>query len=228
LFGCDATPTVATAAQALDNGGDTSVVAGGSETSGTTETGGTASGGTTSDAGTTETGGTASGGTMTSGGTTASGGTAASGGSSSAVTAVSVSSFGLISELKIDPPSTDGNNEYIELRGDPGTSWSGYWLVIIEGDVESTLGRVDKVIDLSTASVGSNGLTLLIAADGAVTPVDSAASVFVTSALVRGGLENGTGFIGIYSGTPVPTVGADWDSNDDGVLEIPSGAVSHD
>lgn len=153
------------------------------------------------------------------------GSSSTTGGSSAAVVPVSPSAR--FSELKIDPPSTDGNNEFIEIEASPATLLDGYWLVVIEGDIESNLGQIDKVVDLSKCSgapcrVGSNGLLLLIAAEGAVASGEPETSISVVSGLVRGGLENGTGYIGLFSGPGIPSVGADWDSNDDGILELPT------
>lgn len=212
LVGCDEGGRLATVEQRLDGGG-----AGGF----TAERTGGGFGGSSHTGGASEAGGTRNG-----------GGTA-SGGASSSTPPIARSSFVQLSELKIDPPSTDGNNEYIELRGTPSTSLDGYWLVIVEGDSDSNLGQIDKVIDFgasgaTSCAVGANGLALLIAAAGAVVPADAVTATCVASALVRGGLENGTGFVGVYSGTPIPVTGDDWDANDDGVLEIPAGVSQHD
>lgn len=184
------------------------------------------------------------GGTAASGGVTGEGGGATSTGSSAlgvggisaggtSSSTVRSASTAWITELKIDPPSTDGNYEFIELAGEPDTTLSGYWLVIVEGDSDSNLGQVDKVIDLGDppglgCRLGKNGRTLLIAAEGAVESQDLATPLCVVQALVRGGLENGTGYLGLFSGVPAPVVGTDFDPLDTGVLEFPSGAVLRD
>ena len=211
--GADGSPFVARARQHLDDTGGSS---------GTTDT----IGGTPSVLGGTATGGTGAIGSLPS----------TTGGvfdGSSVVLELSISKTARFSELKIDPPSTDGNNEYIEISGDPARSLKGYFIVVVEGDVESNLGQIDKVIDLSNCSglpckTGDNGLLLLIAAEGVVVPGESATSVAVAAGLVRGGLENGTGYVGLFSGSVAPAVGSDWDTNDDGVLELPGGVVQHD
>ncbi|MGC4069317.1 MAG: hypothetical protein QM784_32640 [Polyangiaceae bacterium] len=166
------------------------------------------------------------------------GGSAAQGGtlgttSGSSSTSEVPTPFLLLSELKIDPPGTDGNQEYIELVGEAGKSLDGYFLVVIEADSESNLGQVDRVVDLSRCTgapcrLGENGLLLFVAADGVVTSGDEASRVEVLSALGRGALENGTGYAGIYRGGTLPPQGSDWDLDDDGQLDLPLGAVEQD
>jgi hypothetical protein len=143
------------------------------------------------------------------------------------------SSFLLLSELKIDPPSTDGNQEYIELLGEPGKHLNGYFLVVIEADVESNVGQVDRVVNLSNCAgvpcrVGENGLLLFVAAEGAVPSGSAETRVEVLSALGRGALENGTGYFGVFRGVAPPSPGDDWDRDDDGQLEVPEGSVEQD
>jgi hypothetical protein len=178
-------------------------------------------------------GGTTSGiGGSTSVGTVETTGGVASGGAESSGS-LRIASHPLFSELKIDPPGTDGNNEFIELSGEPNETLQGFWAVVIEGDAESNLGQIDKVFDFSSCgngacTFGSNGILLLMAAEGAVAATSSVGSTAIFSGLVRGGLENGTGFIGLYRGGTPPKPGTDWDINDDGVLELPNGVIQHD
>ena len=144
-----------------------------------------------------------------------------------------VSTAARLDELKIDPQGADGNNEFIELAGEPNAKLSGYFLVEVESDFESNLGQVDKVIDLSGTTGNAcrfvvNGRVLLMAAAGAVIPKESATTVCIASGLSGGGLENGTAFLGLFSGSPLPKVGDDWDIADSGVLTIPASATLHD
>jgi hypothetical protein len=39
-----------------------------------------------------------------------------------------------LSEVDVNPPGTDQGQEAVEIRGAPGASLSGYYLLAIEGD----------------------------------------------------------------------------------------------
>jgi hypothetical protein len=140
-----------------------------------------------------------------------------------------ISSYGAISEVKFDPPGTDGNYEFVEVRGQPATTMSGYWLLAVEGDLESNRGQIDTVVDLSkcgasVCQLDQNGLLLLVADPTATVP-PSGSAWRLSSEIAKGGLENGTVSLLLLRGAAAAITGADWDSDDNGVLEIP-GAVS--
>lgn len=65
-----------------------------------------------------------------------------------------------INEVFRNPPGTDDTQEYIELKGTPGMSLNGYWILAIEGDGNS-VGIIDNAIPLAGQSLGANGLFLL-------------------------------------------------------------------
>lgn len=144
-----------------------------------------------------------------------------------------VSRFARINEVKIDPPGTDAGFEFIEIAGEPTTSLSNHWLLTIEGDSESNLGQVDTVIDLSTCNnngpciLDTNGL-MLLSSDAQSTAIVDGAAWRKTSEIAKGGLENGTTSLWLIV-SPYPLlVGQDWDSDDDGVLEIPNDVTVRD
>lgn len=156
----------------------------------------------------------------------------ASAGESGGATTEPVSSHGTISEVKFDPPGTDGNYEFIELRGQPAAELAGHWLVAIEGDQESNRGQVDAVIDLSVCGTGvcqfdQKGLLLLVPDPTATLPA-SGSSWRLSNELAKGGLENGTVSLLLLVGRWAGTAGLDWDSDDDGALELPDGVVAID
>ncbi len=100
----------------------------------------------------------------------------------------------VINEFSASTTSTDV--EYIELFGTPNTDYAAYTLLEIEGDSNSNLGTVDEVLAL--------GMT------------DAAG--FWLANLAANSLENGTItllLVKSFSGA----LGADFDSNDDGVLD---------
>lgn len=134
-----------------------------------------------------------------------------------------------LSELNVNPPSaTDVPYEYVELRGDPNTSLSNLSFVAIEGSVASAVdrGTANVVINLNTRKLGSNGLLIIKSPSGGFTGIPSATTVVTESLLntLPGGLSNGAQtYMLILSSTPL-SVGTDYDSNNDGLLELPSGA----
>lgn len=134
----------------------------------------------------------------------------------------------LLSEISVNPPSTDNPFEFIELIGEPGSSLDGFYFVQIEGD-GAPAGSADFVVDLSGFSFGSNGLLVITAPGGGHTI--PAETTVVTDAQLNnggGGLENGTvTSLLIFSSVPV-VEGQDYDAENDGLLELPTGAVVQD
>lgn len=133
-----------------------------------------------------------------------------------------ISANARIVEAKIDPPGNDGNYEYIELSGEPGSQLSGYWLLAVEGDSDANMGQIDVAIDLAQCGsgpceFGRNGLLLL-------SPEPPAAVGDVawrkTKELANGRLENGTTTLLLVQGLTGSPLGLDWDTDDNGTLEV--------
>jgi hypothetical protein len=132
----------------------------------------------------------------------------------------------LLNEIDVNPPGTDNPFEYVELRGTPGLSLANVYFVSVEGDFGGTLGAADLVVSLGSASLGSNGLLVIKSPSGGFT-IPAATTVVTSAAFDNAGgiLENGTNsFLIILSPTAIAE-GTDLDANNDGVLELPSGAV---
>ena len=133
-----------------------------------------------------------------------------------------------LSEVVIDPPGADGNNEFIEIQGDDCARLSRLYLVCVEGDNESNSGAVDRVIDLnascgpSPCRLGTDGRLVLSAPNGWQRPSESNATWAMTDALSGGGLENGTTTLLLLQCADAPTLGDDWDPGDTGTLQLPS------
>lgn len=155
----------------------------------------------------------------------ATGATQLSAGTSGSVEFRPISRTVAVSEVKFDPPGTDGNYEFVELRGQPETSLSGYWLAAIEGDAESNRGQLDVIVEL--ANCGANVCLfdpsgrLLLVPDPAATVPPADVAWRLSGELAKGALENGTVSLLLLSGGVALSSGADWDVNDDGVLELP-------
>lgn len=130
----------------------------------------------------------------------------------------------LLNEVKVNPPGNDNPFEFIELKGTPGSSITNTYLLILEGDSGSA-GNSDLVIRLNNITLGSNGLYFI----GTSLGYPIAAPTILRDTLIfgipGGILENGSStFMLVFSNTPI-VYGIDYDTNNDGVLELPQGAV---
>ncbi|MBC7773275.1 MAG: hypothetical protein H7210_12320 [Pyrinomonadaceae bacterium] len=130
----------------------------------------------------------------------------------------SVHAQAFLSEIFINPPGTDNGFEALELTGTPGQSLSGWYILMIDGD-SSNAGSVDQVINLSSQSIGANGLLLLRDAASPLVPnPDPATPVFVMD--FSPDIENGTNTFVLGFGTP-PALNADLDTDNDGNIDAP-------
>ena len=140
----------------------------------------------------------------------------------------------LLNEVKINPPgdsnTPDAPWEYAEVLCTPGASLDGYYFVALEGDGDSSSGSpgvADLVVSLAGKNCGSNGLAYIKAAAGGH-PAGAAATTVITSTALDTGtspLENATtSFVIVKSPSAVITATTDYDADDDGDLELPSGA----
>lgn len=142
--------------------------------------------------------------------------------------ALDAGTFALINEVEVNPPSSDDGWEYIELIGTPGMALTDVYFVSMEGD-GADAGEADLVVNLGAAcggvcSFGSNGLLVIKAATGGHTPIEGATTVVASATLNTGSLENGTNsFLLVQSPTAV-VEDTDYDTNNDGALELPGGA----
>ncbi|MCV3212537.1 DUF4347 domain-containing protein [Plectonema radiosum NIES-515] len=139
-----------------------------------------------------------------------------------------------INEILFNPPGADSPNEYIELRGTPGTTIpTGTYLVGIEGDSGSfNPGDVQNIFDLSGKTFGSNGFLVLLQKSNTYS-VNSSANKLTNSGTGNGWGNGGTSsishngdsqteienasasFLLIQTGF-APSLNDDIDSNDDG------------
>jgi len=141
----------------------------------------------------------------------------------------------VISEILLNPPGTDTPNEYIELRGPPNKVLSpGTFFLAVEGDLNGNPGTIQNVFDLSGKQIGGNGFLLLLQKTNSYT-VNSNATILVNSGKGAGWgngssssighrgeggqteLENGSVTFFLVQSPTAPSIGADIDSDDDGV-----------
>jgi len=152
-----------------------------------------------------------------------------------------------INEVLTNPNGSDSTatygNEHFELRGTPGLSLAGYYLLSLEGGGTTSRGDINQFFDLGSFSIGANGYLFVrqnfspftsTAAGAAVVQNTSGQGWGLTGSSTAGysgdgtqvDWENGTTtilLIHIGSGSP-PALDLDLDANDDGFLDpLPGG-----
>jgi hypothetical protein len=135
----------------------------------------------------------------------------------------------LLNEVYVNRPGalgTDEPFEFIELKAAPGSTINKLYVVAFESDSGSA-GNADVVIPINNVTVGANGLIFIGTQLGY--PNINPETVFIDTLLFGLPiLENGSiSFATIFSNTPILT-NVDYDTNNDGVLDLPPGAVVQD
>lgn len=131
----------------------------------------------------------------------------------------------VLNEMLVNPPGTDNPFEYIEIRGTPGSTINQIFLCVFEGDSASA-GNCDLSIPLQDITLGSNGLLFIGTTIGyPELPNETSVINDLNFAIPGSYLENGsTTFTLIFSTTNIEE-DFDYDANDDGILELPDGAI---
>ena len=150
-----------------------------------------------------------------------------------------------INEVLTNPNGSDSNttgNEHFELRGTPGMSLTGYYLLSVEGGDPTGRGDINQFFDLGAFSIGENGylfarqnLSLYTATATGATVIQNTAgqgwgltgsTVGYSGDGTQVDLENGTTtimLINIESGI-APDLAMDLDADNDGLLDaLPTG-----
>ncbi len=132
----------------------------------------------------------------------------------------------LLNELYVNSPGADEPFEFIELKGTPGSTLNNIYVVVFESDSGSA-GNADVVIPLNGVTLGSNGL-LFIGTSLGYQNIPSETVYKDTLLFGLPLLENGSiSFTVMFS--PIPMLkDVDYDTNNDGVLDLPNGAQLQD
>ncbi len=136
----------------------------------------------------------------------------------------------LLNELKVNPDGgTDAPHEFVEVRGLPGAPLSNLYLVAINGDLSvaapGPLGVVNFAQDLSGFRIGNSGLLVVTAAGGG--PFIPFGTTVVGNRFLQeqSNLSNNSVTFALVS-SPAPILwGQDLDIDNDGKLDLPSGAL---
>ncbi len=130
----------------------------------------------------------------------------------------------LLNEIKVNPPGNDNPFEFIELKGTPGSTINNVYLVILEGDSGNT-GVADLAIKLNQITFGSNGLYFIGTSLGYTISLPTLMLDTLIFGVPGGVLENGSStFMLVNSPSPI-IYGIDYDTDNNGVLELPAGAI---
>jgi autotransporter-associated beta strand protein len=141
--------------------------------------------------------------------------------------AIAVVAAPLLNEIEANPPGTsDDRYEYVELRGVPGASLNNVYLVVIDGISTNNPGTADLVVNLSPYALGSNGLLVVKSPSGTGHALAAGTTLVPDSFFTQlHGLKNGTLSFYLFFSTSPFSSGADYDANNDGVLDnLPSGS----
>lgn len=129
----------------------------------------------------------------------------------------------LLNEVKVNPPGDDNPFEFIELKGPAGSTITNTYLLVLESDSGSA-GNADLVIRINNVTLGSNGLYFIGTSLGYTVNAPTIIRDTLIFGIPGGILEGGSvTFMTVYSTTPI-VYGLDYDTNNDGVLELPAGA----
>jgi hypothetical protein len=118
-------------------------------------------------------------------------------------------------EIRQDDLGTD-NDEYVELKGTPGASLSGYTHIVLGDATATTSGTIEQVTSLSAFSIQADGLFAFHDDDSSTTGLCGGYDA-VNLALNFENSDNVTHML-VFGFTGAN--GQDLDTNDDGVLDV--------
>lgn len=131
-----------------------------------------------------------------------------------------------LTEIRVDQQGTD-SDEYFEISGTPGASLAGCWFVAIGDGASDPSGVVEMAINLGTWALGANGcLVAHEASFGTVAFNGRTLQVHPDAANVTVGtgdslnFENSDSITYLLVSGFAGTVGADLDTDNDGVLDL--------
>jgi hypothetical protein len=129
-----------------------------------------------------------------------------------------------LNELKIRPPDQQAGNEYVELGGTSNASMSGVYFVVIAGE-SLVAGEVRLAVPLAAYRTGTSAGLTVLASPGTAVPSGVTLIPVPAFAGEDGGLPSLRATFALLFSPLVITSETDLDVNDDGVLELPAGAV---
>jgi hypothetical protein len=132
-----------------------------------------------------------------------------------------------LNEFFINSPGSDGRREFAELAGTASSGMGSLYLVVIDGDSGQFEGVGDLVVDLGPYLNGANGISLIGAANNFDYDLPLSATFIASSILNVEAVANDTATYSlVYSpNSNLATGNFDYDWDNNGTLELPTGAV---
>ncbi len=122
-----------------------------------------------------------------------------------------------IRSVMVNAPGGDNGNQFVEIAGPSNQSLNNYYLIEVEGDGNGNArGVVERVINLSSYTLGSKGL-LLLRENASLAPAASSETTVITGNLPT--IENGTVTLALVTGWSGTAGTSDIDANNDGVVD---------
>ena len=150
-----------------------------------------------------------------------------------------------LNEVFVNSPGADNPHEFIELIGTADLGLGGFYVLVLDSDLGPQTGLDDFAVGLGGYRNGASGFTIVTAEDqstnenrgdvpGDGAPVDNfgfwvpTTTTRITDAALNGEViaNDSASFVLVYSPlADLPTMGFDFDWDNDGVMELPAGAV---
>jgi hypothetical protein len=134
----------------------------------------------------------------------------------------------LLNEIVVDPPGTDAPCEYIELSGPPNASLANLYILDVDGDTDGNPGLTNFVVAFGNPAptLGSNGLFVLVGTNQCGSRTYPAGTVVASVQQLNSEVfPNGTNTFLLVSSPTVINPGQDYDTDNNGTLELPAGAT---
>ena len=147
----------------------------------------------------------------------------------------------LLNEIYINSPGLDSFHEFVELSGTAALGMGGFYVLVIDSDLGPETGLDDVTFSLGSYQNGSSGLSVITSEDPSAGSnrgdvpgpgnfgfrIPSSSTRIMSAALNSETIANDSAsYVLVYSpSADLPTMGFDFDWNNDGVLDLPSGAV---
>jgi len=122
-----------------------------------------------------------------------------------------------INELRIDQPGSD-NDEYVELKGVPGTSLNNISLIVLGDTTTGGSGAIEAIVTLNGFTIPADGHFLMAESTYSLPgPANDVPNVIFSNAELN--FENNDNLTFILVGNSTGSLNQDLDTNNDGVLD---------
>jgi VCBS repeat-containing protein len=117
-----------------------------------------------------------------------------------------------LNEIRFDQIGTD-NDEYVEVRGEPGESLDGVYLIVVGDNADNSSGVIEVAVSLSGYAIPDDGYFL-------VTETGFTLCLEQVDRSCQLNFENGDNVTVMLVSSLTGSVGQDLDTDDDGTLDV--------